>query len=549
MKILLIYFMASVSAACAQPWLRIVTPDTGVDFVYRSGPSLLENPEVVGAGVALPDFDGDGLPDLYLVNGADVRPDFKFDRHPDRLYRNAGGLRFTDVTRAAGVHGEGIGQGVTAVDADNDGYTDLLLTGFREGLYWRNNGDGTFTERARAAGFKTCEFGMSSAFADYDRDGLLDVYVVGYVDFAYEIAPPPLVNEARGRPAIPSLGPNFRGLDNLLYRARGDGRYAGVTDDARVRDNPLFLSRSMGTLFVDLERDGWPDILVANDQAPLMYYRNRPNRSFQDATTRAYLNDNRGHMGLAVGDFDADGQLDLFVTNFDLEHNAFFRQVRPGRFAEISQKVETDRTDLFTVGWGTAFVDLDTDGWVDLVAANGHLLPKELKVGMQLPKRLEPWGQRMHVFKNDAGKKIQQISATAIDPANPEVQGRGLAVGDLDADGVPDLVVGVNNGAPLIMRNVAGRREHGAIVELVGTASNRAAVGALIEALPRTASGPPRSLKPILAGNGYLSSDAPAVHVTLGEGAGPTPARIFWPTGAYADVTLTPGRRHRFVER
>jgi hypothetical protein len=547
--IFLIFFMISVSVVAGDPLLKVVTPESGVDFVHRSGPGLMQNPEVVGPGLALPDIDGDGLPDLYLVNGADMAADGSVaKRHPDRLFHNRGDLEFVDVTTPAGLVGEGIGQGVTAVDADNDGYVDLLLTGYGEGRFYKNNGDGTFREVGRKLGIAPYEFGMSTAFADYNRDGLLDIYVANYVEFDYRLPYAPRVQEIRGRPTIPSLGPNFRGLPNYLLRADADGRYTDRTVSAKVGDNASFFSRSMGTLFADLDRDGWPDILVANDQASMSFYRNRPMRSFEESAAESYLQDIRGHMGLALGDQDANGLFDVFVTNFDHEHNALFRQLKPNRFAEVAQRMGTAFTDEDTVGWGTAFIDLDTDGWLDLVAGNGHLLPKDLKKDTQLPARIVPWAQPMHVYVSEAGTRLRAVSDTAIAPANTPTQARGLAQGDLDNDGVQDLVIAINNGAPLILRNVAGQRANGAVVELVGTTSNRAAIGTVIEALPRTAAGPPRAMRMALAGNGYLSSDADALHVTFGAGAGPTFARITWPRGTYTDVTLEPGKRVRIVE-
>lgn len=523
----------ALALSAAGPLVRF---DHAPDFEHRSGPSLLFNAEVVGPGVALPDYDGDGRADLYFVNGGVVgRDGLVAERPPDRLYR-ATAAGFEDATAGAGVSGAGLGQGVLAADLDNDGYTDLLLTGYGEGLYWRNNGDGTFSEQAAARGLPRLYFAAGASAGDIDRDGHLDLYIASYIDFDYRSALPSKVVTANGRYIVDTLGPQiYRGRANNYLRARGDGTYEDLTFAAECGNNELGRSRTLGTLIADLDADGSPEIAIANDQAPLSLYRTAKS-PFQEVSARSYLSDARGNMGLAAGDYDADGTLDLFVTHFDHEHNALYRGMR-GRYRDSGLRAGLAATDWDTVGWGAAWVDLDADGWLDLVCANGHLFPPVLDPKIPLPARLAPVPQRMHVYRNRGGKDFVQDNADL-----PAVQGRGLAIGDLDGDLAPDVAVAVNNGRPLLLRS-AGK---GAVLDLVGTRSNRSATGARIEAtLPGT---PPRTTRLLTAGNGYLSSDAAPVCLGLGAAKGPVPVTITWPSGARQTLTLAPGERRRVVE-
>ena len=536
-------------SALAAP-LRLMNHDWGVTFAHRSGPSLSYNPEVIGPGVALPDFDGDGRPDLYLVNGGIVGADGRVgERPPDALYRSRPG-GFDDVTAAAGVAGAGIGNGVLAADLDNDGYVDLYLTGYAEGLFYHNNGDGTFTESGAARGLPPLYFAATAAAGDVDRDGHLDLYVANYLEFDYRSAAPARVVTGPGRLIVDALGPSpYLGRANHYLHARGDGVYEDLTDAARAGNNETQRSRSLGALIADLDADGWPEILVANDQAALAYYRPRGRMPFEEAAARAYLQDNRGNMGLAVGDYDADGALDLFVSHFDREHNALYRGSGPrGRFRDTSLRTGLSADDHDTVGWGAAFVDLDADGWPDLVVANGHVFPPDLDLRRPLPPRLSPIPQRVSVYHNRAGRDFEAWSRTAIEPASPLVQGRGLAVGDLDGDLVPDLAVAVNNGPPLLLRNEAAPASRCAVLDLVGTRSNRAAVGARVEATLSGPGAPPRTTRLVTGGNGYLSSDAASVYLGVGPSPGPVPIMVTWPSGLRQSLTVRPGERLRVVE-
>lgn len=502
------------------------------EFAHRSGPSLKFNAEVIGPGVALPDFDGDGRADLYFVNGGESGG----ERPPDALFR-ATASGWDDATGPSGVAGQGIGNGVLAADLDNDGYTDLLLTGYAEGLYWRNNGDGTFSESYAARGLPPLYFASTAAAGDVDRDGHLDLYIANYIQFDYRSTGPAKIVTASGRHIVDTLGPQiYEGAANHYLHARGDGRYEDLTIDTGSGNNETRRSKSLGALFADLDADGHPELVIANDQAPLTVYRTRTT-PFEDITNRAYLTDARGNMGLAAGDFDADGALDLFVSHFDHEHNALYRGMR-GRYREVSLRTGLAATDWDTVGWGAAWLDLDADGWLDLVVANGHLFPPVLDPKIPLAERLSPVPQRPHVYRNRAGRDFELLGREL-----PAIQGRGLAVGDLDGDLAPDVAVAVNNGKPLLLRNTGSK---GAVIDLVGTRSNRGAAGARVEAtLPGA---PARTTRLVTAGNGYMSSDAAPVCLGLGAPPAKVPVTITWPSGRTSTLSIAPGERLRAVE-
>ena len=553
--LLLVLWSASVHEMRAEsPVFRESREQWGIDFVHYSGPSLLVNPEVIGPGVAFLDYDGDGMVDLFFVNGGEAHKDGKITRpRQDRLYRNLGDGRFEDVTERAGLFGTGMGNGATAADADNDGYTDLYLSGYRESLLFRNNGDGTFSESADRTGLQNSMFAASSCFGDIDRDGFLDLYIANYHDFDYaSLAPSQIGRDTKGNLGIDTLGPSlYVGLPNLLFLNLGNGRFKDITDRARVSNNEKGDSRSMGVAFGDIDCDGWPELMVANDQAAFGFYRNNHDRTFRECANQSWIADRRGNMGIAIGDYNVDGWPDIFITHYSLENSALYRN--SGRsliFTDVTQAVALAGTDFPMVKCGCSFFDFDSDGLVDLVVANGLLIPHKIDDKKPLSKRIEPGRQKTQLFHNRDGRTFEEISSTAFAPANDPINGRGLAVGDLDMDGQPDLVIATHNGPPRVLKNVVQTPGASIQVLLVGTESNRDGVGARVHAIG-TRNGPNKVLvsRERQGGNGYLSTDSPWLHLGLGASREPVTLTVFWPSGHSEQfMGLTNGHRFRIVE-
>jgi hypothetical protein len=542
---LLAWMLASAACGATVPAFEDVSAKVGIDFRHQSGPSLFFNPEAIGPGLALLDFDQDGLVDVFLVNGAEVAENGTVTvRHPDRLYRNTGGGRFEDVTDCAGIVGEGIGQGVTVCDVDNDGDPDLYLSGYRENLLYINNGDGTFVNRTRESQVFNQRFAASSAFGDYDRDGFVDLYIGNYLSFGYNVSEQPkIIRGPRGVNVIDTLGPSiYFGAANHLYHNTGDGTFYDATVECNVGNNARGQSKAMGVVFADLDNDGWSDILITNDQLPVTYFRNLQDTTFKDVARQRYIADARGNMGIAIGDYDGDGAMDVYITHFVMEHNELYHATAGGRAYEAQgDNAGLLVNDRHRVGWGCSFLDYDADGRVDLVVANGNLFSTDLPRHVPLPHRNTPEPQPVGLYRNRDGR-VFDVAEDAILPRSPVMVGRGLAVGDLDSDGLPDVALAANNGSPAFLRNRVEAPGRSLWVLPVGTASNRSGVGTRIECGVDLGSGPVKVSREVMAGNGYLSSDAPFVHLGLGKSP-VSSLQVRWPSGLRETHTIPPTAR------
>ena len=476
-----------------------------------------------GSGVAWIDYDGDLDWDLYFVNGAGEGDT------PNALFRNDEGT-FTDVTEEVGVGDLGEGMAVAAADYDNDGWTDLLITNFGSTVLYRNQGNGHFenvTSKALPLGERDENFWYGGAtWGDYDRDGDLDLYLAGYVDLMHG-------KQAASNVRFPM---SFPGLPNTLLRNKGDGTFEDVT--AQAFGNDAYLNKSMQVLFNDFNDDGWPDLFVGNDTDPNSFYLNLGNGTFKEDSGPSGLSGTDGTMGLAYGDYDDDGLMDLFVTNFAGEAPIFYRL--------ISNESSNDgkvRNALFTsdfrspallskawprVGWGTAFADLDNDGDLDLFIANGHLN----SVGGDN-------GQENLLFENRGEGRFHDISGSAgIQKLGKRIH-RGLAVADYDLDGRLDLLVTNNgekvgtdseksgDGQGLLLHNEAPLGAHWLGLRLVGTKSNHDAIGTrvLVKVAGRTLE------RRLLSGLSYFSTHAPEIHFGLGKAKTVEAIEVIWPNG------------------
>lgn len=462
-----------------RPWFTDVTAESGVDFVGVCGsPGKEYILDSMGSGVALFDHDGDGDLDLYFAQGSTREHALReTNPHSNRLYRNDGELRFTDVTEAAGVGDRGWGHGVAVGDVDGDAWPDLFVANWGPDVLYRNEGDGTFAVATADAGLGDDGWGTSAGFADPDLDGDLDLYVARYLDFDWN-RPPPLGEGWKGVPNY--AGP--QGLtpqSDLYYENDGTGRFRDATADRGFAEPaPAF---SLSVLWLDADQDGDPDLYVANDTTPNYLFRNDGARFVERATAvgLAYNADGAAQagMGIACGDADGDGRDDLFVTNFSFDLNTLYRSSDGGFWDASAAKGALKTESYLPMGWGTTFADLDTDGDDDLVVVNGHLYPGV--DDSESLRDISPYRQPRHLFESDGGGGFERVLARAgADFAAPRC-GRGLAAGDLDDDGDVDLVATNLDDRPTILRNERSPG-HWLRVRLEQPSGNRLAIGAKV---------------------------------------------------------------------
>lgn len=518
--------VAPVSSAAAQVVLRDVAEEAGVSFRHDRGARGDWHPvETMGSGVAVLDYDGDGAPDLFFVQGGEVPGTGQPPGLVGTLYRNDGDGRFRDVSGPAGFGApapvEGHGMGAVAADYDNDGDQDLLVTRAGTELLYENRGDGTFAHRE--AGLNAAGWAASAAFSDLDGDGDLDLFVTHYLDWSP--ANDPVCARTIGGETIRSycLPDAFSGVPDLLYENRGDGSFRDVSEAAGVG---LRTGKGLGVLAADLIGDPLPDLYVANDTVPNFLFENLGGLRFRERGLPAGLAyDGDGNalagMGIAAADIEPDGDLDLFVTNFQGEANNLYVSDRHGVFRDVSFLSGVGRPSLDWLGFGAVFADLDNDGAPDLCIANGHVLDNAPVLYPGTDYR-----QRDVCFRNRDG------SFEPVMLEGPPAVGRGLAAADFDADGLLDLVVSRSGGSPALLRN-SGEPASRAVLRLIGRVSSRDGVGS--EVVVERAGRPQRSV--VTAGSSYLSSGAREVWIGLGPGA-PDSVRVRWPTGAEQAVPV-----------
>ncbi len=488
--------------------------------------------ETTGNGVAVVDYDNDGLEDIFLVNGS-LLQGFPPGKEPvHHLYRNNGDGTFTDTAARAGVARAGWGQGVAAGDFDNDGNTDLIVSNHGKNLLFRNNGDGTFTEVGEKAGIATevRRWSTGCAFLDYDRDGWLDLFIANYVHYEDAAAVPPGTNEYclwKGMPVM--CGPRgLRGSPNQLLRNNGNGTFTDVTEKAGItRTQGKY---SFGVAIADFDDDGWPDIYVACDMAPNILYRNNRDGTFTDVgviSGSAY--NERGYaqagMGVAAGDYDRDGDFDLVTTNFSDDTPTLYRNDRGWSFSDESAHAGLTRYRQY-LGWGIVLVDLLNSGWLDLVMANGHVYPQVDDFPLSTSYR-----QRRLVFQNQRNGKFEDVTGEAGIAMNERHAARGLAAGDLDNDGRLDLVLNNMNEKPSLLRNVSEGSGHWLKVRTVGTKSNRDGIGAKVSVLV----GKLVLVDEVRSGGSYLSQSSLRLHFGLGPARRADDLTVRWPSGLVED--------------
>ena len=523
--------------------LTDVTSAAGITFRHNNGAyggKLL--PETLGSGCAFFDYDADGWQDILLVNGSHwpghAGPGA--GRSTLQLYRNNRNGTFTDVTRAAGLDVELYGMGVAVGDYDNDGFADVFITAVGQNRLFHNTGKGTFVDVTRASGLGArTAFSTSALWFDYDRDGRLDLFVCNYVKWSPEHDVFCSVDGAQKSYCTPEA---YRGDTCWLFRNRGNGTFEDVTASCGVFDTS---SKSLGVTVIDFDRDSWPDLFVANDTQPNKLYRNMRNATFKDVALDAGVafsadGKARAGMGTDAADLDNSGRPSLVVTNFENEMIGLYRQTRPGVFEDVAMRAGVGQPSRGTLGFGCVFADLDLNGRLDLVVANGHidetLRGRRGNVG---------YAQAPHLFLNDGGTVLRDVAGAAgNDFAQPKV-GRGLAYGDFDRDGDIDLLMTTNNGPARLFRNDLTSGNRSIRFTLRGTTSNRDAIGALV----RIEHGGISQSRTVKSGSSYLSqSELP---LTFGVGTRDRIDRVVvtWPNGRVdeAKAVLT-GRAYEWIE-
>ena len=517
-----------------------VTASAGLQFRHNSGAyggKLL--PETLGSGCAFLDYDGDGWQDILFVNGMDW-PGHTRQRSTLRLYRNNHNGTFSDVTRAAGLDVEMYGMGVAVGDFNNDGFPDVLVTCVGQNRLFRNTGKGTFVDVTRASGLGGREaFSTSAMWIDFDRDGLLDLFVCNYVRWAGEHD---VFCSLDGKQKSYCTPEAYRGDTCWLFRNRGSGTFEDVTATCGIFDSS---SKSLGVAMLDYDRDGWPDIFVANDTQPNKLYRNLRNGRFRDVALEAgvALSEDgkaRAGMGVDAADFDNTGRAGLAITNFDNEMIGLYRPQSSGGYTDIATRSGVGVASLNRLGFGCLFADLSLDGTLDLVVANGHIDETVRNIRGNVG-----YAQSPLLFLNQGDASFRDAaSAVGGGFAQPRV-GRGLAYGDFDRDGDVDLLMTTNNGPAVLFRNDQTAGNRSLRFRLIGTQSNRDAIGATV----RIIHGGTSQSRMVHSGSSYLSqSELP---VTFGVGRRDVIDRvtIAWPNGRTEEFTkVASGKQYDCTE-
>ena len=526
-----------------------ITRKAGLEkFHHRSGTlaktTILEAP---GSGVALLDFDNDGWLDIYLLNGSTVEA-LKGKEVPPRamLFHNNHDGTFSDVTDKAGVANERWGFGVAIADYDNDGWADIYVANYGKNRLYHNNHNGTFTDVAEKAGVALGGWSAGPSWGDYDHDGLLDLFVPGYVKFDLDHPP----RESKG---TSSSGPcQFRGMSvfcgpqglrgesDHLFHNNGDGTFTDVSVKAGVSDPQGYYG--LASVFVDIDDDGWLDIAVANDSVPNYLYRNLHGTFEEIGLASGFALSDDGHpqasMGIAVGDYNRDGRVDLYVTSFSDDYNPLYLNEGNGNFSDVAYRAGLGQATIPFLAWGTGFIDFDNDGLLDIFVANGHVYP-----GVDQQNWGTTYAQRPQLFRNLNGAKFQEVPAATGSGLADVISARGAAFGDLFNDGHLDVVLNNLDSTPTLLQNVVKNDNHWITLKLVGgPKSPRDAIGAKVF----LTAGGVRQRADVFSGGSYGSSSDPRVHFGLGTASKIEKLEIDWPSGTKQNIFVS--RVDRIIE-
>jgi hypothetical protein len=507
-----------------KPQFVDATHSAGITFVHNKGkagePMILAE---MAPGVCVADFDGDGWPDFYIVNGGDIYTRAANDRNA--LYRNNGDGTFTDVTAKAEVPGTAYGLGCVWGDYDNDGRPDLYVTQYGADVLYHNTGDGTFTDVTAMAGVAAtgsgANFHSGAVFFDYDRDGLLDLYVGGYVSFGPDSPQSCIVYGIRTSCA-PSA---YNGSANALYHNNGDGTFTNVTRISGVFDAN---GKNLAVGVADYDNDGWPDLFVVNDGQAARLYHNEHNGTFKNLAQLAGVAEAEGGalmagMCVSLGDYDNDGWLDLYVSDWQGSSDHLWKNDGKRGFDEVSQSLGITRSTLENLSFGGGFFDYDNDGWLDLFIANGHVFP-----GIERALPHVHYKQINSLLHNEAGARFTSKGPLQGSDWQIPRSGRGAAFADFSNRGDLDILVGNGGDRATLWRNSGGNGNHFVNIKLVGTTSNRDAIGARV----RIQTGGSARIAEVQGGGSYLSQSDLRLHFGLGAEREISKLEIAWPSGA-----------------
>src|SRR5712672_735821 len=526
---------------------RDVTQTAGIRFVHNNaafGKKFL--PETMGPGVAFIDYDNDGWPDIFIVNGMDW-PGHVQKHSTPKLYHNNHDGTFTDVTHKAGLDVEMMGMGVAVGDYDNDGYDDLFVTAYGQRHLFHNNGNGTFTDVTQKAGLQgPKEFSTSAAWVDYDKDGHLDLVVANYVQWSPETD---LYCTLDGKSKSYCTPESYKGTFVRLWHNRGNGTFSDVTQKAGLGEPT---SKTLGVAVLDYDNDGWPDLLFSNDTQPNKLYRNNGNGTFTEKAVVAgvaFSEDGvaRAGMGVDTADYDRTGNTSLMITNFSNQMISLYHNEGQGLFVDEAPRSDVGRASLLTLGFGCFFFDYDLDGWPDILVVNGHIDPDIQKVQINV-KYAEP----PHLFRNLGKGKFAEVTKSAGAEFAAARVGRSAAYADVFNDGRLDVLLSTNGGAVHLFRNVAAKdsssfTNHSVRFKLIGTKSNRDGIGAVL----RVTSSDGTQTQMLKSGSSYLAANELVMTFGLGQLTKADAVEIRWPSGqvdkllnvnAGQTVTVTEGK-------
>jgi hypothetical protein len=508
---------------------RDVTQQAGIRFTHNTGAFGKKYlPETMGPGVAFIDYDNDGWPDIFLVNGMDWPGHVQKHTTP-KLYHNNHDGTFTDVTHKAGLDIEMYGMGVAVGDYDNDGFDDLFVTAYGQNRLFHNNGNGTFTDVTQKAGLLgRKEFSTSAAWVDYDRDGHLDLVVANYVQWSPETD---LYCTLDGKSKSYCTPESYKGTSVRLWHNRGDATFEDATQKAGLADAT---SKTLGVAVLDYDNDGWPDLLFSNDTQPNKLYRNNGNGTFTEkgvVAGIAFSEDGvaRAGMGVDAADYDHSGNPSLLITNFSNQMLSLYHNEGRGLFVDEAPRSDIGRASLLTLGFGCFFFDYDLDGWPDVFVANGHIDADIQRVQTGVKYAMPP-----HLFRNLGKGKFAEVTKSMGAAFSLPRVARGAAYADINNDGRLDLLISTNGGAAVLFRNeaataaTAGAANRSLRIKLIGTKSNRDGIGAIV----KLATGGETQTQMLRSGSSYLSASELVLTFGLAQRDAADSVEIRWPSGA-----------------